>query len=62
MLSVSRISKNLPSFALKDVSFEVNQGQYFVLLGASGAGKSLLLEIIAGLTYPDRGGDTSGWL
>jgi molybdopterin-binding protein len=41
--------------ALKDVSFEVRQGEYFVLLGASGAGKSVLLEIVAGLVAPASG-------
>ena len=56
MLSVRNICRTLPSFVLRDVSFEVQQGQYFVLLGASGVGKSVLLEIIAGLIRPDAGG------
>jgi molybdopterin-binding protein len=55
MLSVRQISKTLPSFGLRDVSFEVQSGQYFVLLGASGVGKSVLFEIIAGLICPDAG-------
>ena len=55
MLSVKRICKSLGSLAIKDVSFEVQPGQYFVLLGASGVGKSVLLETIAGLIRPDAG-------
>jgi len=55
MLSVRQISKSLGDLTIKDVSFEVQQGQYFVLLGASGVGKSVLLEIIAGLSRPDAG-------
>ncbi len=55
MLSVRQISKSLPSLAIRDVSFEVQQDQYFVLLGASGVGKSVLLETIAGLVQPDAG-------
>lgn len=55
MLSVRKISKTLDSLAIKDVSFEVQENQYFVLLGASGAGKSVLLETIAGLIQPDAG-------
>ena len=55
MLSVERISKSFGSPVIKDVSFEVQQGQYFVLLGASGVGKSVLLETIAGLNHPDAG-------
>ncbi|MCH7557781.1 MAG: ABC transporter ATP-binding protein [Planctomycetes bacterium] len=55
MLSVKNISKSLGTLAIRDVSFEVQPGQYFVLLGASGAGKSVLLETIAGLIWPDAG-------
>jgi molybdopterin-binding protein len=55
MLSVRLVSKSLGDLAIKDVSFEVEDGQYFVLLGASGVGKSVLLETIAGLIRPDTG-------
>jgi molybdopterin-binding protein len=55
LLSVERISKSFGSPVIKDVSFEVQPGQYFVLLGASGVGKSVLLETIAGLNRPDAG-------
>jgi len=55
LLTVRKISKAFSGFEIKDVSFDVRQGWYFVLLGASGVGKSLLLEIIAGLTRPDAG-------
>ncbi|MHC4656035.1 MAG: ABC transporter ATP-binding protein [Planctomycetota bacterium] len=55
LLTVKNISKSFSGFEIKDVSFDVHQGQYFVLLGASGVGKSVLLEIIAGLTRPDAG-------
>lgn len=56
MLSVKGVSKTYPGFSMKDVSFDVRQGEYFVLLGRTGAGKSVLLEIICGLTSPDSGG------
>ena len=55
MLRVSRLDKRLGDFALHAVSFDVNDGDYFVLLGASGVGKTLLLETVAGLTQPDSG-------
>jgi molybdopterin-binding protein len=55
LLSVERISKSFGSPVIKDVSFEVQPGQYFVLLGASGVGKSVLLETIVGLIRPDAG-------
>jgi len=41
--------------ALDDVSFEVPDGQFVVLLGPSGAGKSTLLRILNGLTRPTEG-------
>jgi len=37
-------------FFLKNVNLEVRDGEYFVLLGPTGSGKSVLLESIAGLT------------
>jgi phosphonate transport system ATP-binding protein len=41
--------------ALDDVSFEVPDGEFAVLLGPSGAGKSTLLRILNGLTQPTEG-------
>ena len=55
MLAVKQISKAFSGFKIKEVSFEVKPGEYFVLLGPSGVGKSVLLEIIAGLSRPDSG-------
>ena len=42
-------------FALRDINLEINQGEYFVLLGPTGAGKTLLLETIAGFHKLDKG-------
>ena len=38
-----------------NVSFEISDGQLFVLLGESGSGKSTILRMIAGLIQPDSG-------
>jgi len=40
---------------LNDVSFSVRTGQMLMLLGASGAGKSVVLKLILGLLKPDSG-------
>lgn len=55
MLELRNISKRFSDFCLKDISFTVKQGDYFILLGESGAGKSMLLETIAGLVHPESG-------
>jgi molybdopterin-binding protein len=55
MLRVDRLSKRMGDFAVSDVSFDVEGGEYFVLLGASGAGKTVLLETITGIQAPDSG-------
>jgi phosphonate transport system ATP-binding protein len=46
--------------ALDDVSFEVEDGEFLVLLGPSGAGKSTLLRLLNGLTTPTEGTVTVG--
>ncbi|HNW98595.1 MAG TPA: ABC transporter ATP-binding protein [Bacteroidales bacterium] len=55
MIEIKNISKSFQNFNLKNISFSVEKGDYFVLLGASGMGKSMLLEIISGITNPDSG-------
>lgn len=49
MLCVESISFRAGQFAVHDLSFEVQQGEYFFILGQSGSGKSLTLEALAGL-------------
>lgn len=41
--------------AADDISLEVKDGEYIVILGPTGAGKTTLLKMIAGLTPPDSG-------
>lgn len=40
---------------LKDVSFEVNKGDFFGIVGRNGSGKSTLLKVLAGIYTPDSG-------
>jgi len=49
---VKRLGDNL---VVDNVSFDVGEGEFFVLLGPSGGGKSTLLRLISGLETPDSG-------
>ncbi len=55
MLSLDNISVTVGNFRLRQINMTVERGDYFVVLGPSGVGKSLLLETIAGLRRPDSG-------
>lgn len=41
--------------AVKDVSLEIDTGEFLVILGPSGCGKTTLMRVIAGLEQPNKG-------
>jgi ABC-type sugar transport system ATPase subunit len=55
MLEVRKISCHFGDFSLHDININVNEGEYFILSGPSGAGKTVLFEIIAGIIEPSSG-------
>ncbi|MEN6324916.1 MAG: ABC transporter ATP-binding protein [Syntrophomonas sp.] len=55
MISLSNVSKKLGDFSLKNINLNINDHEYFVILGPTGTGKTVILEIIAGMYEPDTG-------
>ncbi len=55
MIKLESVSKKWKNFSVKNINLEIKNGEYFVILGPTGAGKTLLLETIAGFYYPDNG-------
>jgi molybdate/tungstate transport system ATP-binding protein len=49
MLKINNLSIRLGKFELRDINLQVARGEYFVLLGMSGSGKSVLLQVVGGL-------------
>ena len=55
-IELKNISKKFRNFtALEDISLEIRDKEYFIILGPTGAGKTTLLKLIAGLLKPNSG-------
>jgi molybdate/tungstate transport system ATP-binding protein len=55
MITLENVSHKWDDFSLKNVSFSVNKGEHFIILGPTAAGKTLILETIAGFYVPRKG-------
>ncbi len=55
MIAVEGLSIRQGEFALREVSFTIPTGSYAVLTGATGCGKTTLLECLVGLRTPSAG-------
>ena len=55
MLKIRNLSLSLGEFSLDGVDLTVADGEYFIIIGPTGAGKTILLETIAGIYTPDSG-------
>lgn len=58
MITFSKITKSFPGLfkpVLDDISFSLNKGDFCVLIGANGCGKSTLMKLLCGELAPDSG-------
>lgn len=55
MIEIRNLSVKITGFELHDINLSLKRGDYFVVLGKSGAGKTVLLETIAGRYPPSSG-------
>jgi len=59
MITIKELCVDLGGFQLNDITLDVQEGEYFIILGPTAAGKTILLETIAGI-YPAKSGEI--WL
>ena len=55
LLCLNRISFHHDFAALDNISFEIQRGETFCIVGENGSGKSTLLQIVAGILHPSKG-------
>ena len=55
MIRLERIHMAQGAFELRDLTLDIPQGSYAVLMGASGSGKTTVLELLCGLRFPQSG-------
>ena len=55
MIEVKGLSIDLGEFHLRDINLSIKNGEYFIILGPTGAGKTVLIEAIAGLQKIKQG-------
>ena len=55
MITVKNLHIRLSDFSLDNISLDIPEGEFFVLMGPTGAGKTVLLEAIAGLMTTTKG-------
>ena len=57
-ITINNLTKSYPGLdrpAIKDITFSVNKGELFGLIGPDGAGKTTLLRVLTTLLLPDEG-------
>ena len=55
MIEIKGLKASLGSFTLEIEYLKVEKGEYFIILGPSGVGKTILINVIAGIIVPEKG-------
>ena len=55
MIRIENLSIDLGEFHLRDIDLRIEEGEYMVLLGPTGAGKTVLVECLVGIYRPNTG-------
>jgi ABC-type sugar transport system ATPase subunit len=55
LIKINNLTVRVKNFSIRNINIEINEGEIFAILGKTGAGKSMLLETIAGFYQPDCG-------
>ena len=55
MIELRNLTIHVQGFSAQNISLKVHEGEVHALIGPSGAGKTLILETIAGFSRPMRG-------
>ncbi|MBS7643010.1 ABC transporter ATP-binding protein [Candidatus Bathyarchaeota archaeon] len=57
LLNVTKVypSRSMETHVLRDITFNIHEGEFLCIVGPTGCGKSTLLKIIAGLEKPTSG-------
>jgi len=55
LIELRGVTKRFGEFTIRNVDLKVEEGEYFIIMGPTGSGKTLLLQLIAGIYRPDRG-------
>jgi len=55
MIKIYNLNTGIGSFKLTNINLEISKGEYFVLLGPTGSGKTILMESLLGIRKIDEG-------
>jgi molybdate/tungstate transport system ATP-binding protein len=55
MIEIKNLSAHVGDFTLRDINLTIRDREYFIILGPTGAGKTVLIECLAGLHHFKKG-------